>query len=149
VTYIIHQRALRLDQVDRVLPDVGFHISNHGTTYAIKAEIVVTLAQGPNVFGSPGEGHYDGKYLWNLNPQAGVNGHFKLPAGISINESARLRARVDVTLIDYYERRHKLLPVGFIHMLGQGDEWYFEPSEEAFAIPAKKTKPLALGAVSS
>jgi hypothetical protein len=136
VIYVIHQRAFRPDQVNRELPDVGFHMSNTGTTYAVKAHVVVTLAQGLDIFGSPGEGHYDGKYLWNLNPQSGVNGHFKLPEGMSLH-SEPLRARVDVTLIDYYGRRHTLLPVGFVHRLGEGDEWYFEPSEEAFLIQPK------------
>jgi hypothetical protein len=46
-----------------------------------------------------------------------------------------LRARIDVTLIDIYERPHTLLPVGYVHRMGPGDDWYFEPSEEALAIP--------------
>jgi hypothetical protein len=130
ITYIIQQGGRRL-------PDVGFHISNVGSTYAVRARVVIILAQGSGVLGHPkGYGHYDGKYLWNLNPGAGVNGHFDLPDSVSLNSGDPLRARVDVTLIDLYERRHSLLAVGFVHRLGPTDEWYFEPSEEALKIPA-------------
>ena len=124
----------RLEQGHRKLPDVGFHISNLGNTYPVKARIRVTLAQGSQIFGPPGHGHYDGAHLWNLNPGFGVNGHFAVPAeALSGNDA--LRARIDVTLIDIYERPHTLLPVGYVHRKGPGDDWYFEPSEEALAIP--------------
>jgi hypothetical protein len=50
-------------------------------------------------------------------------------------EKEPLRARVDVGLIDIYEREHKLLPVGYIHQLGASNDWYLEPSEEELGIP--------------
>jgi hypothetical protein len=129
VTYVIQQGP-------RQLPDVGFHISNVGATYAVKARVVVTIAQGTQLFGNPKSGHYDGTFLWNLNPGSGVNGHFNLPKGIALSDRAPIRARVDVNLIDIYERDHSLLPVGFV--LNAGAEWYFEPSEEALAIPVSE-----------
>jgi len=127
VTYQIHQGQ-------RQLPDVGFFISNLGSTYPVRASVCVSLAQGPQLLGTPGTGHYDGTYLWNLNPGSGVNGHFAVPAEV-LSNGEPLRARIDVTLIDIYERPHELLPVGYVHRLEQGGDWYFEPSEEALAIP--------------
>jgi hypothetical protein len=41
-----------------------------------------------------------------------------------------MRARIDVTVIDFYEREHKLLPIGYVNWLGSQDEWYLEPCEQ-------------------
>ena len=120
-----------LEQKGRKLPDVGFHISNLGNMYPVRARVQVTLAQGSQVF-SWDSGHYSGKFLWNLNPGFGVNGHFDVSHFLS--EQVPLRARIDVTLIDIYEREHKLLPVGYVHRLGASDDWYLEPSEEELNI---------------
>jgi hypothetical protein len=127
VLYFLVQKG----EIERQLPDVGFHISNLGNTYPVRARVQVTLAQGSRVF-SWDAGHYSGKVLWNLNPGFGVNGHFD--ASRSLSEPVPLRARVDVTLIDIYEREHKLLPVGYVHRLGASDDWYLEPSEEELGI---------------
>lgn len=123
----------------RQLPDIGFHIYNLGNTYPVRARIKVTLAQGDHLLGvpQPQPGHYDGTYLWNLNPGFGVNGHFTAPAYNAVS-SEQLRARVDVTLIDIYERPHILLPVGYVLEVGagnEGNEWYLEPSEEILSVP--------------
>ncbi len=134
--HLVPPVTYQLQQAHRQLPDVGFSISNLGGSYPVQARVSVTLAQGSELLGPPGSGHYDGTYLWNLNPGSGVNGHFGVPPEV-LSKGDPLRARVDVTLIDVYQRPHKLLPVGFVHTLGQGGDWYFEPSEEALAIPVK------------
>jgi len=123
-----------LKQDTRKLPDVGFQISNLGNTYPIRALIRVTLAQDSRVF-TPNSSQYSGKTYWNLNPRFGVNGHFDI-ASFQLNKDKPLRARIDVTLVDIYERAHKLLPIGYIHNLRENDDWYFEPSEEIFSIPS-------------
>ncbi len=85
--------------------------------------------------GAPAGEHYNGAHLWNLNPGRGTEGHFAI-TGADLGQGAEpLRARVDVTLIDIYERRHALLGVGFVKNVGVA-EWYFEPSLETLAIPA-------------
>lgn len=138
--YEEHTRALvppvlyKLVQDHRRLPDVGFQISNLGNTYPVKAKVLITLAQGAKILGAAGQGHYDGTYAWNLNPGFGVNGHFKVPDAV-VSTTDPLRAKVDVTLIDIYDRAHKLLPVGYVHVMGLEDDWYLEPSETALAVP--------------
>lgn len=122
-----------LRQGERKLPDVGFQITNLGNTYPVQALIRITLAQGSKIL-KPNSSQYSGTTYWNLNPGFGVNGHFGLD-NFQKNESEPLRARIDVKLVDIYKRPHKLLPVGYIHKLGTNDDWYFEPSEEIFAIP--------------
>jgi hypothetical protein len=120
-----------LTQEGRTLPDLGFQISNLGNTYPIRARIEVNLFQGIRAFGPPEtSGHYNGKYVWNLNPGFGVSGHFNVPAEMLQSTTEPMRARIDVTLIDIYDREHKLLPVGYVHALGTQSYWYFEPSEE-------------------
>ena len=120
-----------LTEEGRALPDVGFQISNLGNTYPIRGRVEVNLFQGSRAFGPPQtSGHYNGRYLWNLNPGFGVSGHFNVPAEMLQNDSEPMRARIDVTLIDIYDREHKLLPVGYVRTLGSQGYWYFEPSED-------------------
>jgi hypothetical protein len=120
-----------MTQENRVLPDVGFHITNLGNSYPIQARVEINIVQGVRSFGHPGtRGHYDGTYIWNLNPGFGVAGYFKVPQETLLDQTQPLRARIDVTLIDIYERSHRLLPVGYILDLQSECEWYFEPAEE-------------------
>jgi hypothetical protein len=118
-----------LTQEGRTLPDVGFQISNLGNTYPVQARVEVNLFQGTRAYGHPQtSGHYNGNYLWNLNPGFGVSGHFNVPP--EMNATEPLRAKVDVTLIDIYKREHRLLPVGYVRTTDPHGYWYFEPSEE-------------------
>lgn len=122
-------------QTGRTLPEVGFHISNRGNTYPIRAKILITLEQGIKKLGVAGAGHYDNTFEWNLNPGFGVNGHFKLPKDALLSSEDPIRAKVEVTLIDIYDRSHKLLPVGWVHNLGNlQNGWYLEPSMAALNI---------------
>lgn len=124
-----------LNQYNRNLPDVGFHISNLGNTYPVQARVEVRLVQGARSLGHPASaGHYNGRYLWNLNPGFVVSGHFVLPPEVLQNPAEPLRARIDVILIDIYGREHVLLPVGYVHRLGPQDQWYFEPAEEELNV---------------
>jgi hypothetical protein len=54
-------------------------------------------------------------------------------SGCGIGSKKRLLVRVGVTIIDPYEREHKLLPFGFVHMRDAGKKqpgWYYEPSAD-------------------
>jgi hypothetical protein len=134
--HLIPPVLYKVEQGNRKLPDVGFQITNLGNTYPVRALVRITLAQGSRIF-SPNSSQYGGKVYWNLNPGFGVNGHFDI-SDFQLITGERLRARVDVTLVDIYERAHKLLPVGYIHNLGANADWYFEPSEEILAIPVSR-----------
>lgn len=124
----------KLTQAGRTLPDVGFEISNLGNTYPIQARIKINLRQGSGAFEPIESDHYNGKYLWNLNPGFIVMVHFGIPPGVIINPEECLRAKIEVTLIDIYKREHGLLPVGYIHTLMPQVDWYFEPSMERLDI---------------
>lgn len=139
----------QLVQGNRKLPSVGFEIANLGDVYPIRARVAIRLFRGSRDLGLISSSHYNGEYLWNLNPRRRVNGHFRINQDI-LNENeiqqdilneiqndqrTSLGAEVNITLIDIYDREHKLLPVGFIHKLGPTDDWYFEPSPEELRQP--------------
>jgi hypothetical protein len=114
-----------------------FSLHNLGDTYPVRARVVISLSQGGRSYGCPQTGgHYDGKFLWNLNPRSGVVGHFDVPESVLQNGTDPLKARVDLTVIDLYDREHTLLPGGYVHTLQPGAEWYFEPAEEMFGPPS-------------
>lgn len=125
-----------LAQNNRQLPDVGFTITHLGGPHWVKVRVLVTLAQGNRQFGPVVSPHYNGKYVWNLNPRFGVSAHFPLPDGMQWgSETAEpIRARIDIRVIDIYERAHDLLPVGYVLSLIPGQEWYLEPSEQALNV---------------
>ena len=141
-SHLVSPVEYQLTQAGRTLPDVGFVLRNLGDTYQVRVRVVVTLSQGSRLYGPPATaGHYDGRFLWNLNPRFGVTGHFPLPPGVLENRTEPLKARIDLTVIDLYEREHKLLPGGFVHTLELGADWYFEVAEEVFGRPPRAAAP--------
>ena len=120
-----------ITQQNHQLPRVGFQITNLGDIYPVKAKIVITLSQGNKLLGTPEtKGHYNGKYLWNLNPRFTFGGNFPVPDTILENKNEPIKAKVELTIIDIYDREHVLLPGGFVKHLDQEMDWYAEPSEE-------------------
>ena len=119
-----------LSQQGNKLPDVGFYIDHLGGPHPVKVRITVTLSQGDRKHKPSTAGHYDGTYLWNLNPGFGVRGHFGIPAEILKHREVPLRAKIEATVIDIYERSHVLLPMGFVIEQDRRGEWYLEPCME-------------------
>lgn len=134
VRYEVTQNVYRGDKVvsRRTFPQVGFMMRHLGGHFPVRAKIWVKLAQGKKTFRL--SKHYGGTYVWNLNPGFGVNGWFPIPRSMA-KSNMDIRARVDVVLIDIYDREHKILPLGFV--LGRpfsSKDWYLEPSEDALEI---------------
>lgn len=130
--HLVPPVLFELQQGRRVLPDVGFRITNLGNTYPVRALVQITIAQAARRF-VPSASQYNGKVHWNLNPGFGVDGHFDISA-FAPSTVRSLRARIDVTLVDIYLRSHQLLPVGYIYDAARHTDWYLEPSEELFDI---------------
>ena len=125
----------------RIMPDVGFNIHNLGRIYPVKVKVSVKLYQGRILLGSPPtQGHYDGTLSWNLNPLEGVNGHFSLPVSNLEKNNEPLRAHVSRTVIDIYERKHELLPNGYVYDFSTGCNWYFEPVESLLLNKPRKKR---------
>jgi len=139
-SHLVPHLIYKLIQEGRTLPNVGFQIAHGGGPYPIRVRVNIELIKATKKLGNPisatGEasGHYNGKYLWNLNPGFGVSGHFNVPSKAFANRDEPLKAKIAITVIDLYEREHRLLPVGYVNRLGPSDEWYLEPSEEELQI---------------
>lgn len=135
-SHLVLPLIYKLIQSDRTLPMVGFQIAHCGGPYPIRVRVKVDLVQGKRRLGNPvskagtNSGHYDGKYLWNLNPGFGVSGHFDLPKEALLHRNEPMKAKINIRVIDIYEREHKLLPIGYIKRLDSQDEWYLEPCEQ-------------------
>jgi hypothetical protein len=137
--HLVAPVTYRLSQDGAQIPAVHFEIINVGDTYPVRARVRVCLVQGDKDLGSPQTaGHYDGTYLWNLNPRQLVLGNFRVPQEVLQQPMEPLRARVDITLVDIHEREHKMLPGGYIHRLGAQDDWYFEPCEEELRVRERR-----------
>jgi len=71
------------------------------------------------------EGPYGAKKLWHLNPRFSISGHFQLkPANVENNKELKLK--LNVSIIDQYEREHKHLPVHYVFN-ADGKYWYLAP----------------------
>lgn len=66
----------RLTQDGRTLPDVGFEIGNQSETELVRAQVKIALAQGERRC-PIASGHYDGEFVWNVNPRQMIGGHFR------------------------------------------------------------------------
>ncbi len=56
-----------------------------------------------------------------------MRGHFGIPGEILKHREVPLRAKIEATVIDIYERSHVLLPMGFVIEQDRRGEWYLEP----------------------
>jgi hypothetical protein len=106
----------------RQFPDAGFVLSHVGDSLPVHVSVLLRRLQ---TTGAPVEvgGHYDGSKLWRLNPRFSVWGHFPVPAS---STEQRVHLEVQVTITDQYERKHSLLPLGYIYA-PEGNSWYVEP----------------------
>lgn len=114
----------RVTQDSRKFPDVGFVLRHLGDSLPVQVRTRLDIRLGSRSLGSP-PGHYSGAKPWRLNPRFVHSGHFEVPARAA-NSTARLEVEVDVTIIDIYDREHRLLPVGWVYKRDPGT-WYFEP----------------------
>lgn len=136
--HLISPVQYKLTQANHKLPEVGFVITNLGDTYPIKARIEITLCQGREFIGHPeSSGHYNGSFMWNLNPKFGFSGWFRIPK-LKLKSDASIRAKVEVTIIDIYDYKHKLLPGGYIKNTKSDSDWYYEPSIEEHFVKKKR-----------
>jgi hypothetical protein len=114
----------------RQLPDVGFNISHEGNTYPLRAKIKLSIYLGDKFITLGQSGYYNGTITWHLNPLTRFYGHFSLPAEC-MNSNERLTIEGKVTVIDIYDREHKLLPVCYTYVRPPRNYWFFEPTEFA------------------
>lgn len=109
----------------RKLPQVGFNITHHGDSSPVLVLVAARIFLGKKDLGFPKSRHYSGKKTWNLNPGFVISGFFLVPSDAVISKE-KLRVDFEVTIIDKYERRHRLLPMSWIFVRSH-NSWYLEP----------------------
>jgi len=109
----------------RQFPDIGFNIFHVGDSLPVKALVYLELFVGGRALPKLA-GHYYGEEFWNLNPRMGFQGHFSAPNDVLQKNSERFEIKVNITIVDQYERYHKLLPVDWVYE-GDGNYWWANP----------------------
>jgi len=106
------------------LPDVGFILSHWGDSQPVTVKVMVeVIRKGGQPIGL--EGYYSGEEVWHLNPRFSIFGHFNVPPEVQ-QQNEELRLRLNVTIIDQYQRPHNHLPVAYVY-IGKTNSWYLEP----------------------
>ena len=131
ISYVITQ-YIGLTSGIRVLPDVGFTLRHTGNSLSAKILVALEIFLNNNSLGmaETENGLYSGRKYWNLNPGEGVNGHFPIP-NEAVTGTERLEIRVNIKILDQYEREHYLLPVGYVYMRDV-NSWFLEPGETLY-----------------
>jgi len=93
-------------------PKTAFVLSHKGDSLPIKVLITRKIFIGRRGLGAPKEGHFSGKQPWRLNPGITHVGVIKIP-DMAAKSEKKLHVEINATIIDQYERKHKLLPIGW------------------------------------
>jgi hypothetical protein len=110
------------------LPTVVFTITPVGRFIPVKARIVVNTFLNRKNLGEiiSLKPYYSGGIIWHLNPGKTVRGNFVVPE-VCVNSKKSLQLELNITIIDPYEREHKLLPVCFTFDRNK-NYWFLEPT---------------------
>ena len=102
-----------------------FHLKHHGGSSPTKVLVDATIYLGSKKLGYPmrDTGHYSGSKEWNMNPGMVFRGHFKVPQKAA-KSTEKLKIVVTLTVIDHYNRPHKLLPFKWVY---NRDKEYWAP----------------------
>ncbi|MBM4273323.1 MAG: HNH endonuclease [Deltaproteobacteria bacterium] len=123
INYTITQE--QFNNPKRTLPNIGFNIHHLGDALPVKALVNIAIFLDGKYIGKPEAGLYAGEHLWNLNPRFAIFGHFYAPK-VVVNGTGKLEVKVEITVIDQYEREHRLLPIGYVY-IREDNSWYLEP----------------------
>jgi HNH endonuclease len=108
----------------RMLPHVGFNISHRGVSIPVQVLVEAHVFLGEEDLGII-EGHYGGKKTWNLNPGFTIMGFFPVPNKV-VQSQEELFIEFTVTIVDMYQRWHRLLPMRWAYIRDQ-NAWSLEP----------------------
>lgn len=113
----------------RKLPNIGFYLRHEGIMNPVRVLIKLKVFLGEKNITEDikyGKGYYNGKRPWKLNPQFRYkNANFNLPNHVKNSEDDIL-ILPEVTIIDEFDRPHKLLSYGHRYDR-KGKYWYAEP----------------------
>lgn len=115
--------------INTIFPNSRLLLKHNGDVYPIKILLKLVIFLGGNMIEIPNtpNGLYNGKTWWNLNPQEAFNGWFPMNP-IVMKSDEDVEVRINLKIMDIYERIHDLLPVGYVYMRN-GNSWFLEPGE--------------------
>ncbi len=114
-------------------PTVVTYVTHGSKSLPVKARIEIkhileTADSKKQVLGifQDKNGYYSGQTLWHLNPAVTIRGNYTVPEEC-INSTQDMWIEVRLTIIDEYERPHKLLPQAWKYVRS-GHYWFLEPT---------------------
>jgi len=103
----------RADGTQHQIPFIGFHLQHLGDSLPVNVRVEAKVIIGEEDLGIVNDtsGYYTGAVKWNINPRTLFWGGFSiLPAYFERAEHEDLKVEVRITVIDQFERQHRLLP---------------------------------------
>jgi hypothetical protein len=110
----------------RKFPSVGFTLAV-GDSPPVKAKVEAKVILGGKNLGmiKDEKGYYSGKAEWNPRPNSITWGNFSVPKKCA-ESNQDLKIEVRVTIIDQYDREHRLTPQCWTYVR-DGNYWFYEP----------------------
>ncbi len=106
------ERTMASPRAGDTLPFIATIIEHNGDSLPVKLKVEVKVILADDIKDVPDEsGYYTGKVIWNMNPRRYFFGGFSIAkddAERARKEELKIEARI--TVIDQFEREHKLLP---------------------------------------
>ena len=139
-THLIPPIHFWLDQTkadgksSHILPFVGFRIQHYGATLPARLRVEAKVLLGGRDLGLVNDpsGYYTGATIWNINPHIFFWGGFSISQEqFARSATEELKIEVRMTLLDQFERSHRLLPQCY-RWVREGNFWNLEP--RSFAI---------------
>jgi hypothetical protein len=124
IHFVLTQKRIG-NQENHKLPFVGFHLQHFGDSLPVNIRVEARLIVDGKDLGLVESEYYNGKTKWNINPRTLFWGGFGIPKKYT-DDPKDLKIEVRVTVIDQYEREHRLLPQCYRY-IKEGDFWNLEP----------------------
>lgn len=122
----IHHRLTQSNEGrEWLFPKVGFILIHAGQSLPVKVLVSVSPILGNISKNKLESSHYNGTKAWNMNPGLAFVGSFSLAEEYS-KTSKQVGIKVDITIIDQYERQHRLLSTDYVYRK-QSNFWELIP----------------------
>jgi hypothetical protein len=126
VTFNIDQGTPNKPELS-TFPTVVTFITHASLSLPVKARIEVKHVLAGKDLGvmTDEKGYYSGEKDWHLNPAVMFHGNFTVPKECQ-DSKQDLKIEVRLTIIDQYERPHRMLPQAWTYVR-KGYYWFMEP----------------------
>jgi hypothetical protein len=99
----------KIDGTQHTIPFIGFRLQHLGDSLPVRLRVEAKTIVAENDIGIVNDtsGYYTGAVKWNINPRTLFWGGFSIPREQFDRD---LKIEVRITVIDQFEREHRLLP---------------------------------------